>query len=339
MQQKEYMTLALTQLIGNTPLVNLPNLFGNQPIYAKVEYFNPGLSIKDRIAVHIISKAQAQDKLAPGGTIIECSSGNTGIGLAIVAAEMGYQFICCMHTGHSPEKMKLLKAYGAQVLVADKKYGRDHPESSFGKAAQLAQSIPNSYWVNQYDNLENPESHFYTTGAEIWEQSQGRVSHVIASASTGGTLSGIAKYLKAKKPAVKIWAADAHGSALKDFHETGEFHPEKVKSYLAENVGKKFIPQTLNFEQVDEFVKITDGAAARMARQAAKRQGLLLGYSSGAALEVAQQKLPSFAPQDYVVVICADHGSRYLHTIYNDEWMRQNNLMEQEPVVEKQVHD
>ncbi len=329
----------LSASIGHTPLATLPNLFARQPILAKIEYLNPGLSIKDRIALSIVNHAEAQGYLKPGGTLIECSSGNTGIGLAILAAERGYRFICCMHTGHSKEKIKLLEAYGAEVHLSDKKYPREHPQSSHGLAARLNQEIANSYWVNQYVNPENPNSHYSTTGAEIWEQTQGQVSHLIASASTGGTISGTARYLKEKNPRLKVWAADAYGSALADFHQTRVFDASRVKSYLAENVGKKFIPETLDFDLIDEFVKVSDQDAALMARLAARKQGLLMGYSSGAALQVARQKQAEIGADDCAVVICADHGSRYLQTIYNDEWMQQNNLLEKEPVVEKQVHD
>jgi cystathionine beta-synthase len=329
--------LTLSATIGCTPLVKVPNLFREAPILAKIEYFNPGLSVKDRIALHIVNEAEKAGKLKPGGTIIETSSGNTGIGLAIIAAERGYKFICCMNTSHSPAKINLLKAYGAQVDISDKKYPREHPQSSHGRAAQLVKEIDNSYWVNQYVNQGNPLTHYTTTGKEIWEQTQGRVTHLIASASTGGTISGTGRYLKEKNPRLKVWAADSYGSALADYHTSGTFKPEVVKSYLAENVGKKFIPETLDFEVVDEFIKVTDQAAALMAREAARKQGLLLGYSCGAALQVARQKINEIKPTDCVVVICPDHGSRYMHTIYNDAWMIENNLMEQEPVVEKQT--
>lgn len=328
----------LSASIGNTPLVALPNIFADVPILAKVEYLSPGLSVKDRIALSIINQAEKNGWLQPKGTIIECSSGNTGIGLAIIAAERNYRFICCMHTGHSMAKINLLKAYGAEVHICDKKYPRSHPKSSHGLAARLQAQIENSYWVNQYNNALNPQSHFSSTGPEIWQQTQGKITHLIASASTGGTISGTARYLKEQNPNLKVWAADAYGSALADFHSTGKFNAASVGSYLAENVGKKFIPETLDRHVIDEFVKVTDKAAALMARKAASSQGLLLGYSSGAALQVAQQKINHLKPSSCVVVICADHGSRYMHTIYNDEWMLANNLLE-EQAVEKQLHD
>lgn len=323
----------LAQSIGRTPLVRLQHSFPQiqAQIWAKVEYFNPGLSVKDRVAWYSIQKAEAEGKLKPGGTVIESTSGNTGIGLAICAASKSYRCICVMNTQHSPEKIKLLKAYGAEVVICDGKLARNHPQSSYRTAARLAEEIPNSYWINQYVNPDNPEAHYRHTGPEIWQQSGGAITHLIASASTGGTISGAARYLKEQNPAIQVWASDAYGSAFQHYHQTGEYDPGQTHPYLAENVGKKFIPETIDFSLIDRMEKIEDGEAARMARWVARRDGLLLGYSCGAALAVAQKLAQQLKAEDRVVIICPDHGSRYMHTIYNDEWMEQQGFLAPEP--------
>ena len=317
-------------LIGDTPLIDVSRLFPESKarVLAKIEYFNPGLSVKDRIAKYILDQLEAQKRIIPGGTIIECSSGNTGIGLAILAAERGYRFICFMQTKHSKEKIRLIRALGGEVKICDGSLERSHPESAQSQAALLAEETPNSYWINQYDNPLNPEAHYHSTGPEIWNQTNGQMTHFIASASTGGTLSGCARFFREQSNQVKNLAADSYGSALAHYHETGEFDPSVTHNYKAENVGKKYIPGTLNFSVVDKFIKVTDGAAARMARNAARQMGLLLGYSCGAALEVVNLIQSDLSHQDLVVVMCPDHGSRYMNTIYNDEWMEENGFME-----------
>lgn len=325
----------LSSTIGNTPIVALPNLFEDEgyQVVAKVEYLNPGLSVKDRIALNIINKAEQDGLLKPKGTIIECSSGNTGVGLSIIAAERGYRFVCFMTDQHSLAKIELLKIYGAEVVICDGSVSKDHPLSAHSKAHEYEQEHENCFWVNQYANQQNPQAHFETTGKEIWEQTEGKITHLISSASTGGTISGCAKYLKTKNPNIKVWGADSYGSAFQHFHKTGVFNPDLVHSYKAENVGKKFIPDTLNFALVDEFIKVTDKDAALMAREAARKQGLLMGYSSGATLQVAKQMRDQFKKGDLIVVICPDHGSRYGNTIYSDQWMREQNFLE--PVIEE----
>ncbi len=319
-----------SDLIGDTPLVDVSVAFPScsARILAKIEYFNPGLSIKDRIAAYIVNRAEADGRLLPGGTIIECSSGNTGIGLAILAAERNYRFVCVMHDKHSLEKIALLKAYGAEVKVCDGSVDRDHPDSSHSYARRLELETPGSIWINQYSNQLNPETHYATTAPEIWQQAKQKITHFVASASTGGTLTGCARFLREKNPSVQIWAADAYGSALAHYHETGSFDPAVVHSYKAENVGKKFIPETLDFSTVDAFIKVSDGDAALMARKMAKNHALLLGYSCGAALQVVEQKSYALGPDDVVVVICPDHGSRYMKTIYNDQWMEEQGFFE-----------
>lgn len=333
MQSQSYSLV--TEQVGDTPLVGIRNAFAHLPatITAKLEYFNPGLSVKDRIAHYIIQKAEEEGRLTPGGTIIECSSGNTGIGLAMIAAAQNYRFICVMRTTHSQAKISLLKTLGAEVHICDGSLPREHPESSHSLAAQMEREIPNSYWVNQYSNAENPEAHYFSTGKEIWEQTGGRITHLIASASTGGTISGVARYLKERNPDVKIWGSDAYGSAFKDYHETGKVDPAKVHGYLAENVGKKFIPETINFDLIDHFEKVTDADAALMARKMARTEGLFLGYSCGAAFQVLHQMGDQLSAEDTVVVICPDHGSRYMQTVYNDEWMKSNNFLMEENLV------
>lgn len=295
-------------------------------IWAKVEYFNPGLSVKDRIAVYSVERAETQGLLKPGGTIIESTSGNTGVGLAITASSLGYRCVCVMHSKHSAEKIKLLRAYGAEVIVCDGSLPREHPDSSYMTAQRIAEETPNSYWVNQYVNPDNPAAHYHTTGPEIWQQTEGKITHLIASASTGGTISGVARYLKEKNPAIQVWASDAYGSAFKHYHETGHYDPAQTHAYLAENVGKKFIPDTIDFSLIDHIEKIGDGEAALMARSAAQKEGLLLGYSCGAALVVAEKMRDQLRPEHCVVVICPDHGSRYMNTIYNDKWMEQQGF-------------
>jgi cystathionine beta-synthase len=325
----------VAELVGNTPLIEVNrSIEGTSArIMAKVEYFNPGLSVKDRIAINIIQKAEQEGKILPGATIIESTSGNTGVGLAIMAAVRGYRCICVMNTNHSPEKIRLLKAYGADVEICDGSLKRDHPQSSYSVSKQLAREIPNSFLVDQYTNQLNPLTHYEFTGKEIWEQTKGKVTHLIASASTGGTISGAARYLKEKNPNIQVWASDAYGSAFKHFHETGEYDPGVTHSYLAENVGKKFIPDTIDFSVIDHVEKVSDKAAAQMARRLAKREGLLLGYSCGAAMAVADQLKAKLGPEDLAVVICPDHGSRYMNTIYSDEWMEEKGFINEKELV------
>jgi len=326
---------SVDQLVGNTPLIHIQEAIGGSkaPILAKVEYFNPGLSVKDRIAINIIREGEKSGKIQPGATIIESTSGNTGVGLAIMSAVRGYRCICVMNTSHSREKIKLLKAYGAEVEICDGSLKRDHPESSYSVARRLSEQIPNSFLVDQYTNPLNPHTHYQFTGEEIWRQTRGRVTHVIASASTGGTISGVGRYLKEQNPEVQIWASDAYGSAFKHYKDTGEYDPSVTHSYKAENVGKKFIPDTIDFHVIDHVEKVTDKAAALMARKVARTEGLLLGYSCGAALAVADQLKAKFTEKDTVVVMCPDHGSRYMKTIHDDEWMIAQGFLTEKELV------
>ena len=314
---------SVIDLVGETPLVQISDAItgSRAPVLAKVEYFNPGLSIKDRIAINIILQAEKDGKIGPGATIIESTSGNTGVGLAIMSAVRGYRCICLMNTSHSPEKIKLLKAYGAEIEICDGKVKREHPTSSYSRAKELNATIPNSFLIDQYSNKLNPGTHRDYTGEEIWRQTRGKVTHVFASASTGGTISGIGQYLKSKNPDIKIIGSDAYGSAFKHYHQTGEFDESVTHSYLAENVGKKFIPDTIDFGIIDHFEKVSDQDAALMARRLARKEGLLLGYSCGAAFTALDQLKDQLTEDDLAVVVCPDHGSRYMKTIHDDEWM------------------
>jgi cystathionine beta-synthase len=318
----------VTELVGNTPLISVANLFSqnNAQVFAKTEYFNPGLSIKDRIAINIITKAEENGDIGHGTTIIESSSGNTGVGLAIISAVRGYRFICVMNTKHSPTKINLMKSYGAEIILCEGSYPYEHPDSHYTYAKNLAEEIPNSYHVNQYQNQLNPDTHYEKTGHEIWEQTHGKITHLVASASTGGTITGIARYLKEQNPDIKVWAPDAYGSAFQHFHQTGEYDPTQTHSYLIENVGKKFIPDVIDIGLINQFIKVKDKDAALMARKAARKTGLLLGYSSGAALRAFEQMQNECSEDDVVVIVCSDHGSRYMSTIYNDDWMAEHHF-------------
>ncbi len=321
---------SITKTVGNTPLVRLQNSLDDiqSEVFAKLEYFNPGLSVKDRVGLHVIEEAERSGKLSPGGTIIECTSGNTGIGLAICAAAKSYTAICILTNKHSQEKIQVLKSLGAKIIICDASLPKDHPDSPPSTAARLHNEIKNSIWVNQYENPLNPDAHFNSTGAEIWEQTKGKITHFISSGTTGGTISGVGKYLKAKNPNIKIWAADSYGSAFKAYHETGEVIESEIYANKSENVGKNYIPGTFNFDIVDHFEKVADKNSALMARNIAKKEGMLLGFSCGAAFSVLHQMANKLSESDVVVVLCPDHGSRYMSTIYNDEWMEENEFLE-----------
>lgn len=326
---------SVDELVGNTPLIQIETGISGAkaPIFAKVEYFNPGLSVKDRIAINIIKEGEKSGKIQPGATIIESTSGNTGIGLSIMAAVRGYRCMCVMTTAHSKEKIKLLKAYGAEVVICDGSLAREHPDSSYMTARRMSQEIPNSFLVDQYTNQLNPETHYKFTGEEIWRQTRGRVTHVVSSASTGGTISGIGRYLKEKNPEIQVWASDAYGSAFKHFHETGEYDPSVTHSYKAENVGKKFIPDTIDFGVIDHVEKVTDKDAALMARKIARTEGLLLGYSCGAAFTALDQLKHKLGENDVAIVMCPDHGSRYMKTIHDDEWMEAQGFLTEKEMI------
>jgi cystathionine beta-synthase len=321
--------------IGNTPLVKLNKGVEDVPalVLAKVETFNPGHSIKDRMALKMIDDAEARGDLKPGGTIIECTSGNTGMGLAIAAAVRGYKCIFTTSDKQSKEKIDMLKAHGAEVIVCPTNVEPDDPRSYYSVADRLSKQIPNSYWCNQYDNLSNTEAHYESTGPEIWDQTDGKVTHVVVGVGTGGTVSGVARYLKERNPAIKIWGIDTYGSVFKKYKETGEFDTKEIYPYITEGIGEDILPKNVNFDLIDHFEKVTDKDGAVAARKLAREEGILLGYSAGSALAGLIQMKDKLTKDDVVVIIFHDHGSRYVGKIYNDDWMRQRGFLEKELIV------
>lgn len=323
---------SVLETVGNTPLIRLNRVTAHIPalVLAKVETFNPGLSIKDRIAVRIVEGAEKSGQLRKGGTIIECTSGNTGIGLAMAAAVKGYKIICTVNDKQSKEKIQMLRSWGAEVIICPSRVRPEDPQSNYSVAERLSEKIPNSYWVNQYDNPLNPQTHYETTGPEIWEATDGKVTHLIAPAGTGGSLCGTSRFLKEQNPKIKVWGVDAYGSVLKKYHETGIFDEKEMYDYSMEGVGREFIPNSMDMKMIDHFEKVTDKDAALMGRRLVLEEGLWVGHSSGSAVAGLLQLKHLLKPTDVVVVICHDHGSRYIGKIYNDEWMRMKGFISDE---------
>jgi cystathionine beta-synthase len=322
----------ILETIGRTPMVKLHKTVEGIPgtVYAKVEYFNPGHSTKDRMALKMVEDAEQAGLLKPGGTIIECTSGNTGMGLALAAVVKGYKLICTLSDKQSKEKMDVLRALGAEIYVCPTNVSPDHPDSYYSVARRLNSEIPNSYFPNQYDNLSNRVAHYESTGPEIWEQTEGKITHFIVGVGTGGTISGVAKYLKEKNPAIQIWGVDSYGSVFKKYHETGVFDTSEIYGYITEGIGEDILPKNVDFDLIDRFEKVTDRDGALVARELAKKEGLLLGYSCGSALQGLRQ-LKHLLPEDAVsVVLFHDHGSRYVGKIYNDDWMRERGFLKEE---------
>lgn len=319
--------------IGGTPLIKLNRVVSNIPatVLAKVETFNPGHSIKDRMALKMLEDAEKAGKIKPGGTIIECTSGNTGMGLAIAGAVKGYKCIFTTNDKQSKEKIDLLKALGAEVVVCPTNVGPEDPKSYYSVARKLSEEIPNSYWFNQYDNLSNSQAHFETTGPEIWEQTDGKITHLVVGVGTGGTISGTARFLKSKNPNIKVWGIDTFGSVFKKYHETGEFDEKEIYPYITEGIGEDILPKNVDFSVIDHFEKVTDKDGALAARRLAREEGLLMGYSAGSAVAGLLQMAGKLSSDDVVVVIFHDHGSRYVGKIFNDEWMRERGFIENEP--------
>lgn len=315
--------------IGNTPLIRINKVFADIPatILAKVEFFNPGNSIKDRIAVTMVDEAEEKGWLKPGGTIIEGTSGNTGMGLALVAIVRGYKCIFTTTDKQSKEKMDILRAMGAEVIVCPTAVHADDPRSYYSVAAQKAKEIPNSFHINQYFNLANREAHYRGTGPEIWKQTEGSITHLVVGTGTGGTISGTGKYLKEQNPDVKLIGVDTYGSILKQYHETGTFDEADIKAYITEGIGEDIIPDCIDFEIIDRFIKVTDKEGAVMARRLAKEEGLFIGYSCGSAMSALAQMKDELTEDDVVVVVFHDHGSRYVGKIYNDDWMREQGFI------------
>jgi cystathionine beta-synthase len=318
------------ETIGNTPIIKLNKITKNWPgtILAKVDYFNPGNSIKDRMALKMVEVAEAEGKLKPGGTIIEGTSGNTGMGLALAACVKGYKCIFVTTDKQSKEKADILKAVGAEVIVCPTNVLPEDPRSYYSVAKRLGQEIPNSMYMNQYDNLANRQAHYESTGPEIWEQTEGKITHLICTAGTGGTITGTAMYLKEKNPNIKIWAVDVYGSLLTKYYNTGEIDMNEVHPYISEGFGEDFVPQNYDMQFIDKFIQVTDKDGAVMARRIAKEEGLFCGYSAGSCLQGLQLLKQELKPTDVVVCIFHDHGSRYVGKIYNDEWMMERGFLD-----------
>lgn len=320
----------ILETIGNTPLVRLNKLTKDLPceVYAKVEYFNPGNSTKDRMALKMVEVAEKEGKIKPGGTLIECTSGNTGMGLALAAIVKGYKCIFTTTDKQSQSKVDILRALGAEVIVCPTNVEPEDPRSYYSVAARLSKEIPNSFFPNQYDNLANRLAHYETTGPEIWKQTDGKVTHVVVTAGTGGTVTGIGQYLKEKNPVIQVWAIDVYGSLLTKFFETGETDMSVVHPYVSEGFGEDFVPQNYEMSVIDHFEQVTDKDGAVMARRLAKEEGLFCGYSAGSCLQGLMQLKDKLKKGDLVVVLLHDHGSRYVAKIYNDQWMAERGFLD-----------
>lgn len=320
----------ILETIGNTPLIRLNKITRDLPctVLAKVDYFNPGNSIKDRMALKMVEVAEKEGKLKPGGTIIECTSGNTGMGLALAACVKGYKCIFVTTDKQSKEKADILKAVGAEVIVCPTNVLPEDPMSYYSVAKRLAKEIPNSYHFNQYDNLANRLAHYESTGPEIWKQTDGKITHLVCTAGTGGTITGTAQFLKEKNPNIQIWAIDVYGSLLTKYFRTGEIDMNEVHPYISEGFGEDFVPQNYDMSVIDHFEQVTDKEGAVMARRLAKEEGLFCGYSAGSCLQGLMQLKSRLTKDDVVVVIFHDHGSRYVGKIYNDQWMIERGFID-----------
>lgn len=320
----------ILQTIGNTPLIKLHRVVADLPcdVYAKVETFNPGNSIKDRMALKMLEVAEQEGKIKPGGTIIEGTSGNTGMGLALAAIVKGYKCIFATTDKQSKEKADILKAMGAEVIVCPTDVEPEDPRSYYSVSKRLATEIPNSWYVNQYDNLANRQAHYEQTGPEIWQQTEGKVTHLVVAAGTGGTIVGTGKYLKEQNPDIQVWAIDAYGSLLKKWFDTGELDMNEVHPYISEGFGEDFLPQNYERDAIDLFEKVSDKDGALMARRVAKEEGIFAGYSAGSVVAGLRQLKDKLKKGDLVVLIFHDHGSRYVGKIYNDEWMLDRGFLE-----------
>ncbi|KAA5532870.1 pyridoxal-phosphate dependent enzyme [Paenimyroides baculatum] len=328
----------ILETIGNTPLVQLNKIVKDLPckVFAKVEYFNPGHSCKDRMALQMVEDAEADGRLKPDGTIIEGTSGNTGMGLALAAIVKGYKLICVITDKQSKEKMDILRAVGAKVVVCPTDVEPTDPRSYYSVSKRLAEETPNSWYVNQYDNPSNAKANYEQTGPEIWDQTNGEITHFIVGVGTGGTISGVGKYLKEQKPDVKIWGVDTYGSVFKKYHETGIFDENEVYSYVTEGIGEDILPKNVDFSVIDHFTKVTDKDAAVFCRKLALEEGIFVGMSSGSAIKGLLQMKDQLKPTDVVVVLFHDSGSRYIGKIFNDDWMRERGYLEEEIVT---AHD
>ena len=320
----------ILETIGNTPLVKLNHVIGDikATVLAKIETTNPGNSVKDRMALQMIEDAEKDGRLKPGGTIIEGTSGNTGMGLALVAIIKGYKLICVLSDKQSKEKMDILRAVGAKVHVCPTNVAPDDPRSYYSVSKRLAGETPNSWYVNQYDNPSNAKAHYLSTAPEIWEQTEGKITHFVVGVGTGGTISGVGKYLKEKNPNIKIWGIDTYGSVFKKYHETGIFDENEIYPYITEGIGEDILPKNVDFSLIDKFEKVTDKDAALWQRKIAKEEGVFVGNSAGSAIKGLLQLKDELTEDDVVVVLFHDHGSRYIGKMFNDDWMRENGFLE-----------
>ncbi len=319
----------LSGTIGNTPMVRLNKITAGLTgtFYAKVEAFNPGQSAKDRIAFYMVEQAEKKGFIKPGGTIVEATSGNTGFSIAMLSAIKGYQCILTLTSKASTEKISLLKSLGAEVIICPVDVRPEDPRSYYSRAEQIAKETPNAFYLAQNFNTDNAAAHYHSTGPEIWKQTEGKITHYVCCAGTGGTLSGVAKYLKEQNPAIRIIGIDAYGSVLKKFWETGIYDPNEIKPYKVEGLGKNIIPSNIDFSLIDEFIKVSDRDSAIRARELASKEGLLMGYSSGSAMHGIFQIQHELDENSVVVALFSDHGSRYLGKIYNDGWMTEQGYL------------
>ena len=320
---------SIIETIGNTPLIKLNRITAeiDALVMVKVESFNPGNSVKDRMALKMIEDAEAAGKLKPGGTIVEGTSGNTGMGLALAAIVKGYKLICVSNDKQSKEKFDVLRAVGAEVVVCPTDVAPEDPRSYYSTSKRIAEETPNAWYANQYDNPSNALAHYETTGPEIWEQTQGKITHFVVGVGTGGTISGVGKFLKEKNPNIKIWGIDTYGSVFKKYHETGVFDPNEIYPYSTEGIGEDILPKNVDFSVIDLFEKVTDKDAAVFTRTLAGTEGIFAGNSCGTAIKGILQLKKYLKKTDVVVVLLHDSGSRYIGKIFNDEWMQSKQFI------------
>lgn len=319
--------------IGDTPLIKLDRIAGNEipaTVFGKVESFNPGQSAKDRIALYMVEQAEKEGKIKAGATIVEATSGNTGFSLAMICALKGYRCVLTVTSKASPEKLAMLRSMGAELVICPADAEPEDPRSYYSQAESLAREIPNSYYLAQNWNLNNQLAHYYTTGPEIWQQTGGKITHYVCCCGTGGTLSGTARFLKEKNPNIRIIGVDAYGSVLGKYWATGIFDKNEIHSYKVEGLGKTIIPDNVSFDLIDDFIKVTDRNSAFRARDLARKEGLMVGYSSGSAMEAVFKIKHQLKPTDVVVALFSDHGSRYLGKIFSDEWMLEQGFLKEE---------
>jgi cystathionine beta-synthase len=329
----------ILETVGNTPLVKLNKVTKDIPatVLAKIETTNPGNSIKDRMALKMIEDAEKSGKLKPGGTIIEGTSGNTGMGLAIAAVIKGYKCIFTSTDKQSKEKFDALRAFGAEVIVCPTNVEPEDPRSYYSVSSRLEREVPNSWKPNQYDNLSNSQAHYEQTGPEIWEQTEGKITHLVVGVGTGGTISGTARYLKEKNPNIQVLGIDTYGSVFKKYKETGIMDKNEIYPYITEGIGEDFLPANVDFSLIDHFEKVTDKDAALMTREIARKEGIFAGNSTGSAVAGTIQMKDRFKEGDVVVIIFPDHGTRYLGKMYNDDWLRDRGFLKDEKLTARDI--